>query len=224
MKEPMVISLGGSVIVPQHIAEDFLRRFARFVQRLKQARRVVVICGGGQTARSYVNSGRAIGVRREPALHWIGVRACQLNGELVRAVLGVRSPLVFINGRTRLPSEALIVGVPHQAGGTSDLRSIRCAHIIGAKTVVNITNVDGVYTHDPRRVRSARLLTALSWKHYGQMFKRAVRPGMHFPFDPIAARLAARHHMKVFVLSNNVGNLAQAIAGKPFRGTVLGPY
>lgn len=222
MNEPLVISLGGAVIVPKSINTQYLRRFIQFVRRLSRSRRVIVVIGGGATARAYLESARKAGARLPNALHWVGVRACQLNAELVRAVLHVNGPVLTDPEAVSQSRARIIVAAPPSAGGTSDFRTVIVARRVHAKTVYNVTNVDGVYTADPRKVKNARLLPRLSWSFFINMFGTTVRPGMHAPFDPAASRLAERSGIRVVVVGPDLRNLRQAIANRAFRGTVIG--
>ncbi|MBI4426273.1 MAG: UMP kinase [Candidatus Kerfeldbacteria bacterium] len=222
MTEPLVISLGGSVVVPEDIHKQFIRRFASFVRRLARDRRVGVVCGGGYPSRQYVRAARRLGVNRVEDLHWIGIRATQLNAELVRAVLQVRQPVVTDYQARRQSGQRIVVGAGARPGVSTDFDAVLLALRLGAQAVFNVTNVDGVYTADPRRYRRAERLTKLSWADYRKLFGSTVRPGAHFPFDPVAARAAARANIKVVVLSKDLLNLKKAVAGEPFRGTRLG--
>ena len=47
----IVISLGGSVIVPKDIDTNFLKKFKQLI--LKFPHRFAIYCGGGSTARKY---------------------------------------------------------------------------------------------------------------------------------------------------------------------------
>ena len=62
-KAPVIISLGGSLIVPKTgIDAAFLKRFRSFIaKRVAKGERFVLICGGGSTARAYQKAARAVG-------------------------------------------------------------------------------------------------------------------------------------------------------------------
>lgn len=223
MKPALVISLGGSVLAPNGVDIRFLRRFKLFVRRQARTRRVVVVCGGGRVTRQYVAAARASGVRNPTGLHWIGVRATQLNAEVLRAVLGVQTPVLTSYTKRSRFTGRVIVAAGRKPGATTDLGSVVLARALGASTVYNVTNVAGVFTADPHRVRNSRMIPALSWKRYRSMFGGPATPSMHAPFDPVAARAADRSRLRVFVLSSSISNLERAIAGTPFIGTVIGP-
>lgn len=54
MKKTIVISLGGSVIIPKEGFDlKFLKGFKKLILSLIKNYRFIIVCGGGQTARSY---------------------------------------------------------------------------------------------------------------------------------------------------------------------------
>ena len=83
----IVLSLGGSVIVPEEVDVPFVSMFKRVVLGLEHMR-FVIICGGGRICRKYQNAAREMGVASKRDLDWIGIRATRLNAELIRAGFG----------------------------------------------------------------------------------------------------------------------------------------
>ena len=53
-KKVIVISLGGSLIIPEQIDVRVLREFKRILFRNKYRYKFVIVCGGGSTARNYI--------------------------------------------------------------------------------------------------------------------------------------------------------------------------
>jgi uridylate kinase len=223
VKQPIVISLGGSVIVPGPVNVRFLRAFRELVRTLQRRYQVAIICGGGAPARRMIVAARSLGVKRAVDLHWIGIRQTQVNAELVRSVLRLTTPVLTSYSPQSIFREKVVIAAGRRPGASTDLGAVILAQALRAKKVFNITNVDGVYSADPRKVRSARMLPRLSWASYRRMFGRTHRSGAHSPFDPIASRQAAQRHLEVVVLSSNLSNLRKAIAGQLFRGSTLGP-
>ncbi|MBI4092843.1 MAG: UMP kinase [Candidatus Kerfeldbacteria bacterium] len=223
MKPPLVISLGGSVIVPRRVDVRFLKRFVALIRKLSKSRRIAITCGGGAAARSMAAAARALGVRRNEDLHWIGIRQTATNAEVVRAALGVRGPVITsYSERTRF-SGRIVVAAGRRPGGTTDYCAVVLARALGATTIYNITDVAGVYSADPRVSRRARLLPALTWRGFLRLIGSPLMPSMHAPFDPVASRAAARHRVRVVVMSKDTANFARALDGLPFVGTVIGP-
>ena len=53
-KKVIVISLGGSLIIPNQINYPFLKDFRKILENNKKKYKFVVVCGGGKTARNYM--------------------------------------------------------------------------------------------------------------------------------------------------------------------------
>ena len=53
-KKVIVISLGGSLIVPNKIDYEFLDEFKKILIKNKKKYNFIVVCGGGSTARTYI--------------------------------------------------------------------------------------------------------------------------------------------------------------------------
>ena len=54
MPKTFVISLGGSLIFPEHLDKKFLMNFKKTIEKyIKINYRFVIICGGGKLARNF---------------------------------------------------------------------------------------------------------------------------------------------------------------------------
>jgi len=57
MEKTIIMSLGGSVIVPDKIDINFLKNFKKTIEKfIKKDYRFVIHCGGGKIARIYQNA------------------------------------------------------------------------------------------------------------------------------------------------------------------------
>ena len=54
-KEIAVISLGGSLIIPDNIDYSFLEKFKKVMRKNYKTHKFVVVCGGGSIARKYIS-------------------------------------------------------------------------------------------------------------------------------------------------------------------------
>ena len=50
------MSLGGSIIIPDKVNLKILREFRRIILKNTNKYRFVIVCGGGKTARNYINA------------------------------------------------------------------------------------------------------------------------------------------------------------------------
>ena len=50
----IVISLGGSLIVPDEIDYDFLKKFKKTLLKIEKGNKIIIVTGGGSVARKYI--------------------------------------------------------------------------------------------------------------------------------------------------------------------------
>lgn len=223
---PIVISIGGSVVVPKTgIDIAYLRRFRDLlIRETKNGRRFIVTVGGGSTAREYQKAASAI-VRMLPEdVDWLGIHATRLNAHLLRTLFRDRAAHRVVKDPTR-PfrwNEAILIAAGWKPGWSTDYVAVRLARKYKAARIVNLSNIDGVYDKDPATSGRATRFKTIGWKAFRAIVGSAWVPGAHAPFDPVASRLAERWGMEVVVAGGkDLKNLNAIFAGKPFKGTVI---
>ncbi len=89
-REYIVVSIGGSLIVPDGIDTDFLARLRTFVlEHIARGVSFYIITGGGKTARRYQDAAKAVrGDLSREDLDWLGIHATRQNAHLLRALEG----------------------------------------------------------------------------------------------------------------------------------------
>ena len=221
-----VISLGGSLIVPEEIDVKLLKDFAALINaRVAQGEKFVLIAGGGKTTRKYQAAARAIhGDLARDDVDWIGIHATRLNGHLLRTVFkDVAYPHVVKDPTRAIPKRyPVIVAAGWKPGWSTDYVAVRIAKNLGAKRMVNLSNIDYVYTTDPKKDPSAKKIEATNWKDFRALLPPTWDPGLNAPFDPIAAKEAERLHLEVAIMNgHNLDELDNYLSGKPFKGTIV---
>ena len=221
--ETVVISLGGSVLAPSNIDIDFLKKFRKLILNHKN-KRFVIICGGGKTAREYMSAASKIVNLTPEDLDWLGIHATRLNAQLLRNVFrGIAHQRVIRNPKERVNgSKRVVIAAGWKPGRSTDHIAVLLAKNFGAKTVINITNTDYVYDKDPSKFANARPVKYVCWKHFRKLIRVTKwSPGLNTPFDPVAASAADKGKLTVAIMGKNLGNLANFLNGKEFKGTIV---
>ena len=223
--ETIIISVGGSMIVPGEIDTAFLSSFKTLIEKeIANGRSFVIIAGGGKTARKYMDAARAVADLTPDDVDWLGIHATRLNGHLLRAIFRDHAHPVMITNPDDIldlkKDTPLIIAAGYRPGASTDLRAVQIAHRRGATKVINLSNIDHVYTADPKKDPSATPIETISWSDFRKLIPAEWDPGLSSPFDPVAAREAEAHGIEVAIINGaKQGELANCIEGKPFVGT-----
>jgi len=226
--ETIVMSVGGSLIVPGEIDTDFLTKLKAFIveQTAYQGRRFILIAGGGKTARKYQDAAAAVSELAAEDLDWMGIHSTRLNGHLLRTVFrDIAYPVMVTNPDDTLDipgTPAVVVASGYRPGASTDLRAVQIARHVGAKKVINLSNIDYAYTADPRTDDTAEKIKEISWADFRALIPADWDPGMSAPFDPIAAREADESNIDVAIINGDKPEeLANYLDHKEFIGTVI---
>lgn len=220
-----MISLGGSLIVPDRIDPAFLKKFRDVIRRhIKKGRRFIIICGGGKTAREYQSAAEKLTRLTRDDLDWLGIHATRMNAHLLRTIFRSHAhPRIITDPHSSIPRTCpIVIGAGWRPGWSTDYDAVIMAEGRGAGTIINLSNIKYVYDKDPRKYKSARRLLKLTWKEFRKMFGIMWHPGLNSPFDPIASKRAERKGMKVIIADGrDMKNLDRILDGKDFKGTVI---
>lgn len=229
-KEKTVISLGGSLIVPNGgIDTVFLKQFNRFIRKqlsAKPSSQFFIVAGGGVTARHYRDAGTEIVGHELTAddLDWLGIHSSRLNAHLIRTIFrDLAHPYIIKHYEIiRKVTEPIIVGAAWKPGWSTDFCSAMICEDYGIKTVVNLSNIEMVYDSDPKTNSRAKPIKKITWKDFRKIVGGKWVPGMNAPFDPIASKKAQELGLKVIILKgNNFDNLENYFTGRTFVGTTV---
>jgi len=227
-----ILSLGGSLIVPDDIDTRLLAQFAMMLRKLiAQGFSFCIVTGGGATARRYQEAARAVNASDGSALSdddadWLGIHGTRLNAHLLRTLLrDVAHPRIITDPEEDpLPQEAsVIIGAGWKPGWSTDYDAAILARRLGARRLVNLSNVAYVHAQDPREHPDAQHWTRMSWAELRAIIGDSWSPGLHVPFDPVAAKLCEEAGIEVAILdASDWENVERALRGEEFRGTLVG--
>lgn len=225
LKQTIVISLGGSVIVPDEINIIFLKKFRKLVlDFVKKGGRAVIVTGGGGLNKKYNRAAQTVRKIKNIDLDWLGIAATKLNAELLRVIFGEQAyGKVMVNPNEKVKTKKkIIIASGWLPGCSTDKDAVLWAKNVGANVVINLTNVDYVYDKDPKKFKDAKPLKKLSWQEYKKLISSRWIPRLHSPFDPVAARLAEKWGIEVAVTrGTDLANFKNFLEDKEFKGTII---
>jgi uridylate kinase len=225
MSKLFVLSLGGSIIIPDDIDTKFLKQFrAAILKQIKKGNRFVIVTGGGKVCRRYQEALLAVSKSSAEDLDWMGIETTYINARLIQLMFGklahpdiVKNPTV----KTSFKEKILVAG-GWKPGWSTDYVAMRLSELYGSSTLINLSNIDYVYDKDPRKFKQAKKIESISWKEFRRMFSSKWNPGANVPFDPVAAKLAEKKGKKVIIANGkDIENLESILSGKRFKGTKI---
>lgn len=226
VNETIVISLGGSLLVPEGGPDvEFIKTVDKFIREyVERGRTFVLVIGGGRTARQYIDAASSVHDIEDEDLDWLGIHSTRLNGHLLRTVFrDIASPVVAKNPKQvpKKPKYPVTIAAGWKPGWSTDYVAARIAHRRKATHLINMSNVDQVFDADPRVVEDAQPLDEMTWKEYRKMVGNKWSPGLSAPFDPIASKFCHKKGIEVFVVGNDFKNVEGLIETGNFHGTRL---
>lgn len=224
--EPVVLSLGGSVLARDEIDTSYVRKLAKLLIGLSADYKLYVVTGGGKIARYYIRAARELGAD-ENSLDEMGIEVTRLNARVLIAALGDHAchtpPRNYEEAVHAARTHRIVVMGGVSPGITTDAVSALLAERVRARRVVNATSVDGAYTSDPKKDPSARKIPRMSHKELLELVgSTPAGAGPNTVFDPVGARILERSRITLAIVDGlDLDNLRSALEGREFEGTVV---
>ncbi len=237
-----VLSVGGSIIAPSEPDTEFLSGFSRMIidwLDTNPETRLILVAGGGGPARIYQGAFRALEKKRNEdggkklydsdadvnmAADWIGIMATRINAQLLKATFGSLCSQSVVTDPTKVTdfTDRILIAAGWKPGFSSDNDAVLLAERFNATTVVNLSNIEKVYTDDPRKNPDAKPLDTISWADFRKMVGDEWVPGKNCPFDPIASKKAESLGLTVICASgHDIKNIRAILDGGEYVGTTI---
>ncbi len=224
-KELVILSLGGSIIVPDGVDVPFLRSFRELIlKHARKGRKFIIISGGGKVCRRYQKAASEITKLTRDDLDWLGIHATRFNAHLLRTIFRDHAhPRVIKDPSERIRfRESILIGAGWKPGCSTDYDAVLMARNFKAGKLINLSNIDFVYDKDPKYHRDAKPIKEMSWGDFRKLVGDRWDPGASHPFDPVASKEAEKLGLEVAIMNGKrISNLDSYLSGKGFRGTVI---
>lgn len=223
----LVISLGGSIIIPKgEMNLKFLHNFKQILLKNTKDKRFVIVCGGGSIARKYIEALKGEH-KSEKELSLAGIRATRMNAQFLMQLIGEKAnsllPMDMKEVKSNLRKNPVVIcgALRYAEKSTSDSTAAKLAHYLKAE-FINMTNVRGLYTADPRTHKNAKFISKISWRNFDIMANKSkYAPGQHFVLDQSASKLIKKHKIKTYIIGEDLTNLSKILQEKNFTGTLI---
>jgi uridylate kinase len=221
----VVLRVGGSVVgFPPNTS--LILKYVDLLKNLREERHeVVAVVGGGSLARDFIRVAADLGLV-EAERDWIAIYVSRLFARLFNLCLGEAGcgNVSFTVGDAVdcLKHGNVVVMGGLRPGMTTDAVAALVGERVKANLMVKASNVDGIFTRDPKKYPDAEKLDALGFDDLERLFKEnRHRAGIHQILDPEAVKVLRRCRLKTVVVNGfDVENVLSAVNGKKV-GTVV---
>jgi len=225
-KEVIVMSLGGSLIIPDEVDVPLLEKFRKVLLKNTRKYKFVVVCGGGSIARKYINALKSSG-KNSNFQSFAGISATRMNARFMSYFFGYNQemgiPHTMKTVKNYLKTRDIIFcgALEYKPNETSDATSAEIANILRAE-FINLTDVAGLYTKNPKKHKDARFISKISWTDFNNMANKVkFVPGQHFVLDQTAAKKILKDKIPTYILGKDMSQLDNLLNRRKFKGTII---
>jgi len=224
-KKVLVLSLGGSSIIPNEIDVGFIKEFKKVILKNKKKYKFVIVCGGGSVARKYISALEALKVN-EKFQGFSGISATRMNARFMTysfgedANKGVPHDMKDVKNLLKIYDVVFCGALRYAKNETSDGTSAKLANYF--RTIfINFTNVTGLYNKNPKKYKNTRLIREISWRDFNKMAnKNKFKPGQHFVLDQTASKIILKNKIPTYIIGS-AKQLDNLLKEKKFIGTII---
>jgi len=225
-KKVIVISLGGSLIIPNDIDVKFIKEFKKVILSHTKKYKFIIVCGGGSIARKYISALKTSGIN-ETMQSFSGISATRMNARFMSyffnqdPLRGIPHKMRILNQYIKKQDVVFCGALEYKPAQTSDSTAAGIAKKF--ETIfINLTNVSGLYDKNPKKFKNARFIKEISWKDFLKMANKIkYTPGQHFVLDQKAAKIILENKIPTYIIGQNMKELNNALNKKRFKGTII---
>ncbi len=224
-KKVIVLSLGGSLIVPESgVNVEYLRNFKKIILKNTNNYKFIVVCGGGSVARTYISALNKIGMS-EDFQSYAGISATRMNARFMSYFFnkdpkfGIPHKMSELKNYLKKSDIVFCGALEYKPKQTSDSTAAEIAKYFGSD-FVNLTDVSGLYTKNPKKYKDAKFINEITWEGIDDMIQKIkFKPGQHFVIDQTASKMILKNKINTFILGKDMKQLDNLLNHRKFIGT-----
>eukprot|EP01123_Difflugia_compressa_P004361 TRINITY_DN1575_c0_g1_i1.p1 TRINITY_DN1575_c0_g1~~TRINITY_DN1575_c0_g1_i1.p1 ORF type:complete len:239 (-),score=38.99 TRINITY_DN1575_c0_g1_i1:147-767(-) len=195
---------------------------------IKNNYKVIVVVGGGITARNYISAATQVNSSKGVLDH-LGILVSRLNARVFIEALH-NDELVYSEPpenlqqvRAAIQIKPIVVLGGLQPGQSTTAVAALCAEYCQANKVVYGTDVDAVYTADPRKDKSAKPLQRITYSKLRELTQNSdnILPGQYRIMDGVALTILERSKIEAQILMGSKDNMLRAVLKGERVGTLI---
>ncbi|OYT36127.1 hypothetical protein B6U91_01815 [Candidatus Pacearchaeota archaeon ex4484_71] len=225
-KKTIVISLGGSLIIPDDVNYSYLEKFKKVIKNNTRKYKFVIVCGGGGLARKYITALRKTGANTK-LQSLSGISATRTNARFMSYFFrldqkkGIPHRMRTIKKYLKKEDIIFCGALKYKPRQTSDSTAAEIASKLKSD-FINLTNIKGLFTDNPLTNKKAKFIEEISWEEFEKMAtKSKFKPGQHFVLDQSAAEIIKTNKIRTIIIGKDTKQLDNLLKGKKFVGTTI---
>jgi len=226
-KRVIVLSLGGSLIIPNEVDVSFLKKFRETIKKNEKKYKFVIVCGGGSVARKYINALKQDN-KSEFLQSMVGITTTRVNARFMTyffgkdANEGIPHDMKDVENLLKKRNVVFCGALRYAPNQTSDATALKLANYFKSD-FINLTNVKGLYDSNPLNNKNAKFIPKATIEEFNKIVMAIPnKPGMHAPVDHTAMKIIREHKIKTYILGKDVKQLDNLLNNKRFIGTIVG--
>jgi uridylate kinase len=227
-RENYVVKLGGHVLIDEKgsLRKYVLSKYVDVVANLwREGVNVHTVVGGGHMARLYIEALASLGASK--ALQdVVGIEVTKLNAKILAYALNAKGVSAsFVDAFTSVEScgdRLYVMGGLSPAQSTTAVAALLAETVKAVKLVI-ATDVEGLYTEDPKKSPRAMLLKRVGISEVMKILKLEWEPGSYELLDLVALQVIERSKIPTCIVNGlEPQNVEKAIRGEQV-GTLIIP-
>lgn len=217
----LVLKISGKIFDEENLIKEYINIIKKHIDK------GVIVTGGGETARRYIERARGLGASNY-FLDLIGIEVSRLNALVLIAGLGDEAYPKPAESLAELKSALsmsryVVLGGLQPGQSTATVASL-AAEAAGARALINCSAVDAIYEDDPRRNPTAKKYDEIKASELIAMLKSRALPGTYELADVWSLEILRRSGIPMYVVDGRRPELlADVLTGRGRPGTIVLP-
>ena len=220
----VVIKLSGSLF-SMDSGPSGIKKIVKTLDELTRNRvKVVAVAGGGKLARDIQKTARTFHAD-EALLDQFGIDVSRIHAKLLTTVSTKACtdiPTTLDEVLSYSTSHPIVFSGGLSPGQSTNATAALIAERIKAKLFINATDVDGVFTSDPRKNKNAVLIKAITPKDLlKKLGSETMNAGTYDLMDILSLKIIERSKIPTMVIKCDNKRIKSAISGKSIGTKII---